>query len=416
MKKISLLILLVLSVLSFGCSSGNNSQKGNETGKIDSITAPVQPKIVHHFAKLERGKILYKIKCLNDSNNTFSLYLPAKYDTSKSWPLILFFDAHARGKLPLKKYQALAEKYQVILMGSNDSKNGLQSENYDRIINNLLGTGLSSFNIDEKKIIAAGFSGGAKVAASAAMKNEKISSVIGCAAPFDPGHLQSSYFNYAGITGKGDFNFWDMVDLDAAITKTPLKHKLLFFDGIHEWPDAQTMSEAIAFVMNLGTAVESKQNNIPEDRIRALEQEEKNEYIKAFQAQDASYWMAQIDKLQSGFKDSKRDDLRWMNRRLLSFINMMTYLRATELLNGNHLNEAETFIKVFRASDPKNPDGPYLTADLYALRGNKLSAISSLNEALKLGYDDFDHFKSDPMLQSIKNEAGYYKVNRELMK
>jgi hypothetical protein len=414
MRTLSIFLLVICFALVQGCHSGDKKQ--TDQAKTDSASSQVQLKIIHHFVKYEIGKTLNKIKCLRDSNNTFCLYLPKKYDTTKPWPLILFFDAHARGKLPVRKYKELAEKYQVIMVGSNNSKNGLQQEAYDGIVNNLLETSLSIFNIDDKKIIAAGFSGGAKVAANAAMKHDNISSVIGCAAPFDPSHLQSSYFHYAGVAGKGDFNFWDMVDLDAAIAKTPLKHKLLFFDGIHEWPAQGTMSDAISFVLDPGNATVNTKNNIPEERIRALEQEAKNEYIKAFQVQGPAYWMGEINKLQSGYNQAKNEDQKWMNKRLLSFINMMAYLRSSELLNGNHLDEAESFIKVFRASDPKNPDGPYLTADLYAVKGDKIKAIASLNEALKYGYDDFDHFRSDPMLISLKNEPGYKRVTRELLK
>ena len=87
--------------------------------------------------------------------------------------------------------------------------------------------------------------------------------------------------------------------------------------------------------------------------------------------------------------------------------------RAQAALDS-HPDEAAAFIKVFKASDPKNPDGPMLAADYYALMGQPDKAIASLNDALKLGYDDFAHFSTDAMLNSIRNDAGYGKVYKTL--
>jgi len=406
--------------ISFGCfllvciSCSSSTQKQTEEhAKADSLNTATVAKLPHHFKGFKTGMPINYIPCNQDSTETYCLYLPKDYDTSKAWPVIYFFDAHARGKLPVKKYHELAEKYQAIFVGSNNSQNGLKGELYDKIVNDLMGTTREILNIDDKKIMACGFSGGAKVAASAAMKSNDISAVIGCAAPMDISQIGSSYFNFVGIVGKGDFNYWDMVELNLSLNKTGLKHHLLTFDGIHEWPDLNTIDQAMAIATEAKEASAIKDAEIATN-LREKEFNAKNSYIKAFQSQGPAYWMSAISALQTGYKNGAGDE-KWMNRRLLSFINMMAYLKTAELLNGNHLEESEGFLKAFKASDPKNPDGPFLTADYYALKGDKPKAIASLNEALKMGYDDYAHFSTDPMLASLKGESGYAAVKAKLL-
>jgi hypothetical protein len=406
-------LLFFICLVSVSCGSGSEKKSAGSVS-ADSVGPSKPVPVVHHFAKFETGKVIKKIPCAGNAALDFALYLPKDYDTAKSWPLICFFDAHARGMLPVSKYKELAEKYQVIVVGSNNSQNGLQPEQYNNIVDNLLGTAVSVFNINPEMIMASGFSGGAKVAANAAIKTGQIKAVIGCAAPFDIKTLGSGYFTYAGAVGKGDFNYWDMVDLDNAVDKVPLKHKLFIFEGIHEWPDVNTYSQAIDFVIKSQKENTFQHKAIDVDQAtREREQNMKNAYLQSFQTQSAAYWMGEVNKLNAGFLTGT-GEAKWMNRRLLSFINMMTYLRTTELLNGNHLDEAAPFMEVFIASDRKNPDGPYLKADYYALRGDKSSAVKSLNDAIKLGYDDFSHFNTDPMLASLKGDPGYARVKSKL--
>jgi len=136
--------------------------------------------------------------------------------------------------------------------------------------------------------------------------------------------------------------------------------------------------------------------------------------MQAFQKQDAGYWIGEVSKLNNGLKRSKNGGEKWMDRRLLSFINMMSYLKVSDLLNSKQLDDAGSYLNIFIASDPKNPDGRYLFADWYALKGDKEGAISALNEAMKLGYDDFAHFSTDQMLAVIQNEPAYQAIYKKL--
>jgi len=50
--------------------------------------------------------------------------VPSNFTPERRWPVILLFDARARGRSGVERYQPAAEKYGYIVAGSNNSRNG----------------------------------------------------------------------------------------------------------------------------------------------------------------------------------------------------------------------------------------------------------------------------------------------------
>src|SRR5215212_4645058 len=73
---------------------------------------------------LPAGQILERVTCAADSSQSYALYLPSGYTPSRAWPVILAFDPGGRGRVPVERYRAAAERYGFIVIGSNNSRNG----------------------------------------------------------------------------------------------------------------------------------------------------------------------------------------------------------------------------------------------------------------------------------------------------
>src|SRR6187551_2176315 len=71
-----------------------------------------------------KGQLLEKVGCEADPAQTYALYVPSTYTAEKLWPVIYCFDPGARGRTPVERLQAAAEKYGYIVAGSNNSRNG----------------------------------------------------------------------------------------------------------------------------------------------------------------------------------------------------------------------------------------------------------------------------------------------------
>lgn len=232
-------------ILFFSLSWGFIATSCNQPHHQEVIVNPKTNTPVFDTTSFKTGIVINKVKCLSDTTHTYSLYLPEHYNKNQQWPVIYFFDSHAAGNLPVEKYKALAEKYGYIIAGSNNSKNGLGQEAYNDIIQKFMYEVSQRFSIDTKRIYTAGFSGGARIAVTAAMIHTDIVGVIGCGAGFPNTNepLQRS-FEFIGIVGNADFNYAELNKLDQALEENGTPHQLIVFKGKHEWPAETIMEQA----------------------------------------------------------------------------------------------------------------------------------------------------------------------------
>jgi hypothetical protein len=202
---------------------------------------------------LSNDQITDTIQCSNVSGQSYALYLPAQYDNNKSWPLIMIFDPGARGKTGVSAFVEAARKYGFIIACSNNSRNGPMGENFAAAAA-MLQDLEERFKIDQKRIYAAGFSGGSRFAIALAAKEKIISGVIGCGAglPIDRYFHPSanSDFLYYGLVGTRDMNYLEMLDLPGFLgNNTKVITYLRTFSGGHQWPDPDLITEAVEWII-----------------------------------------------------------------------------------------------------------------------------------------------------------------------
>ena len=200
----------------------------------------------------QRGRIIDTVICVNHSGQSYTLYLPSAYSEKARWPVILIFDPGGQGALAVRVFSRAAEKYGYILACSLNSRNGPLNDNFAAagfLLNDLA----QRFTLDNKRIYAAGFSGGSRLALALAASNNFIAGVIGCGAglPNDQSLYPSekSSFVYYGIAGTRDMNYLEMFDLMTFFNdRTPVIPYLRTFDGGHQWPSPDILQEAVEWI------------------------------------------------------------------------------------------------------------------------------------------------------------------------
>ncbi|MFI5135185.1 MAG: TPR end-of-group domain-containing protein, partial [Chitinophagales bacterium] len=444
----SMKYFLLAAALLLSCSHSKNN---NEDQSVTAVaSASVQKEI------FETGKVIPKVVCKSNPASSFALYLPSNYDTSKKFPALIFFDPHAGGEFVVKKYQHLAEEFHFILIGSNDSKNGLTMDQTNQIASNLISDATSRFSTF-KNISLAGFSGGAKVALYAAQQNQNISSLVYCGAA-EPLSSSSVKFSLLGFAGVNDMNYSDVIAFDQALQNFSASHFLIEWNGKHEWPDSVTFRNAfywlafnhmrsrdfgvdeglihqfrketsnelslsndvmetamlqqkiISFLKGIDdvtsnesslAAIEKKPSysNAVSQKQKSLQEETaiKQQYVNAFQTRDLLWWNQEISKLQS-----EKDP---MHQRLLGFISLACYSISNNAIQQNNFPVAEKMLTIYKLADPKNSDQAFLEACMYAKQGKNDDAIQSLQRAATLGLDDAAKITEEPSLQSLMSDA-----------
>jgi hypothetical protein len=196
---------------------------------------------------LQAGKIMPAMEVAGTPGQSYALYLPSNYTASRRWPIIYSFDPAARGTAPLELMKAAAERYGYLLAASNNSRNGdskLETDSADAMWS---GTH-TMVAIDDRRVYFAGFSGGARLSAQLAQSCKCVGGVFLSSAGFNstpPSHDMG--FWVFSTTGMNDFNYGELVELDAQLEHLGVRHYLRRFAGTHEWAPSEVWEELLGW-------------------------------------------------------------------------------------------------------------------------------------------------------------------------
>lgn len=449
--------LLLITFFTVACGGYNN----NRNPEVDSsliLKSPLND-------TFQKEKIVSPVICVDDPSKSYALYIP-KHNSNKPLPVIYFFDPHADGLLPLQKYKELADSFHFILVGSNDSKNGKDWNDAETIWNSLNDDVQKRVAVDPDRIYTCGFSGGAKVATFIALHHNNINAVIANGAGLEDITAAGNFnFSFTAITGTGDMNMTDLVSIDKILDKSLVRHRIIFFKGIHQWAPVSTMR--IAFE---GLQFDAMQKNlIPQDTAfirrfvvnnqKEIEAELKEkDLIKAQEScrlvtsmldnvSDQSSWfhkkedsIIQTSAYQKQEQDRQtllnkeenikavyqqhfqnEDEAYWnqtiaevnlkskgrspeaaMYQRLNAYLSLAFYSLSNQLINQNQNKEAGYFVSLYKKADPTNTEAWYLAAILDARDGRIEETKADLEKAAELGFKDKKRLEQQPEFTNSK--------------
>lgn len=464
--------LLLANVLFFGLMACTDVQSSNNEAIVPTDSIAVAPANIPDSFPV--GKIIEHVVCKNDATQSYALYIPANSTTNA---IIYFFDPHAVGALPLKNYQSLADKYHFILVGSNNSKNGNDFQTSENIWQALLNDTQSRLQFDKNRMYACGFSGGAKVASYIALHHSEIKGVIAGGAGLPDGTPANNFnFSYTGIAGKGDMNMTDLVALNTDLDKTQTKHRLILFNGKHEWSPEATMNIAFAglqfdamrnnFIAKNDSAINSftsdskkridaainkndwlqaanectlsinmldgltavdffkekntsiinntaYENQLQQQQLLfSVEQNKKAEYSQHFQQMDLNYWNTTIADLEQKAKTSTAEGA--MYQRLLAYLSLAFYSISNQLINANQNEQAEFFVTLYKTVDATNSEAWYFSAVLDARNNNVTTANNDLLKAAANGFNDVQRMQQQPEFQALQSSINFTAIEAKM--
>lgn len=459
-----LIPVVLIAWICASCHTGNE-RKGNGNKPERPASGVVHP----------------RVETLLSAGGTYALYMPN--DTSGGvsttlYPVFLAFDAHAEGSLPVSIYKGLAEKYGIILVGSNESHNGLSQVEITTIVNNLLEEVKTRYPLDTNQIYVMGFSGGARVATLAAMLHPEIKSVIGCGAGFPQGNQPPIYhFDYFGIAGEADFNLREMLELDGMLDLIGFRHFLLTYKGNHSWPPARVMEKAIEWT--LFNAMKDGRAGKKESRINESVEKlrkEADSLMKKGRLTEASITIElALNGLEGLAKDQdlhqKLIDIRanaiykkqqeyhqmvlereekaqaelagalftkdkdwWVNRinglkrvrpgdnpedtlmnaRLRAYLSLLCYSNVTAIMNQHNIPLAMKVNDIYRLADPDNTEPWYLGAVIQIQTGDTTGAIRQLSTAIEKGFNDRQRILQQPEFEKLQSRPDVFDLMKEI--
>jgi pimeloyl-ACP methyl ester carboxylesterase len=423
------------------------------------------------------GKVIERVVCQADTNQSYALYIPLRGDKDPL-PVLYFFDSHGVGALPLRKYRALAEAYGFILVGSNNSRNGNDWPATEAIWGRLFEDTHRRLHLRSDRIYTCGFSGGAKVASYLAIEHGEIRGVIANGAALPDGVSAGDFrFSFTAIAGEGDMNMTDLVAINEALEKTKTRHRILFFDGRHEWAPEATMRiafEGLQFdamragdIAKDGAAIEGyigkSKGRVAADRQAGLligarrecvlslalldelsgetgwfgahaaaigkdagylRQQQEQAKILATEEQTKAGYMQQFQQGDMAYWTKAIDDLRVravgktamaaMYQRLTAYLSLAFYSISNQLINGNQNDAARHFVALYKLADPSNSEAWYFSAVLYARAGDAHSAGADLLKAAGYGFNDEARLRRQAEFQHLSGQIGLSAIERRM--
>ena len=417
-------------------------------------------------AEIPKGRVLEKVACVSDATQTYALYIPTSFDPAKKSAVLFCFDPGARGKNPVERFQEAAEKFGYIVAGSNNSRNGPWDANA-AAIKAMVGDVTKHLPIDPKRIYVAGLSGGARVACQIAMGG-LAQGVIACSAAFSgsetPGKVPFLFFGTAGVT---DFNYRELKRVDRELDDRKATHRVVIFDGGHEWLPPPLALEALAWIelqaMRRGTRekdepwivaqFEARRAGVPAaaglERMRALRslaadfkgvaeigalEKEAAALAATRDVRDAlrterdamSKEDALAEKLlaavSDGFVDSARKTATELQAKAKTSADPAERAMAVRVLQGVSSSCSEAARSAMRANDyetavpllemvavlrPERTQGHIELARARALLGDKKQAIAALEAAVAAGFKDAARLEQEKDFEKLRKEPAF---------
>jgi predicted esterase len=447
----------------------------NETSN-DDIDTTIVPGGTSTDA-IQTGKLISKVYCATDPSQSYAVYIPAK-SKDDALPVVYFFDPHGDGSFPLGKYKALAEAYNFILIGSNNSKNGNDWPATENIWQTMFDDTKKRLKINSSLIYTCGFSGGAKVAAYIALHHNETRGVIANGAGLPDGTPAGNFnFSFTAITGEGDMNMTDLVGINNELDKTQTRHRILFFNGKHEWAPESTMN--IAFAGLQLDAMREKQ--IPaNDRIITSFSESCKKRVADYLAAKNYILAARECRLSFNILDGLTTEVNWfkekeasitndpayqkelktqqtllateqnlkalysqqfqngdinywtktindlqikakaptagggMYQRLLAYLSLAFYSISNRFVNGNENNEAQYFVSLYKLADATNSEAWYLSAILNARNNSAKATEEDLIKAASFGFKDKNRMAQQPEFQKLAGQINFAQIESKM--
>ncbi|MGH9553533.1 MAG: hypothetical protein ACRD3W_29395, partial [Terriglobales bacterium] len=246
------------------------------------------------------GKVIPKVVCGADSNQSYALYLPSTFSDTRKWPIIYLFDPLARGEVAVEAARAAAEKFGYIVVASNNSRNGPMADS-TAAANAVWHDTQERLPVEEKRRYLAGMSGGARLVTAIAL------SCGGCAAgvianaagfPIDKAPQRNMKFAYFGAVGNADFNYGEFVELRKKLDEAGAEYRIRIFDGQHGWAPPEVWLEALNWMDIRAMAA----GVLPRDPAR-IRQSADEELARARDLQAKNHWLEAGREYESVVRD-----------------------------------------------------------------------------------------------------------------
>jgi predicted esterase len=201
------------------------------------------------------GRLEERVTAASDTSQSYSLYLPPGYTTTRTWPILFVLDPRGRALLAEKLFEDAAARLGWVVMSSYNTLSDGPVEPNVKAMNAMLAAA-QRLAIDSTRRYLAGFSGTARIGLHFAVQlRGQVAGVIvaGGAVGFEMGGPETAFaadstFAVFGAAGTRDFNYEEVLAFGERLRTTRVPYRVAVFDGPHSWPPAALCADALEWL------------------------------------------------------------------------------------------------------------------------------------------------------------------------
>lgn len=348
----------IVSILSISCNSKSEKQSEVSPAEVPAAEAPV----VYPKDSFETGKVIPSVSLAVDPAESFALYLPKGYTDTATYPAMVFLDIYGQGSLPVDMYKSLADKYNYILIGSNNFSKKFSTPEATAVANRLVKEVSERFNVDGKRLTLCGYGNGAKGAIETAYNNSKVTQVVYIGAVADVQNANHP-LDMLGFAGTKDLNYANVLLFAAQAMPSNLHNYLVEWPGRQEWVDAKTFETA--FTYPYSSIAKNKLVVVDDAKEGMLKKESamRAELKESMKTRDLAWWKNQIADMNAKRKTDPMMD------RLLGYVSLGCYSLSNAGLQQRNIAMLDKIIPLYEMVEPGNEDLKKFKEEYKKLKG-----------------------------------------------
>ena len=319
----------------------------------------------------KKGVVMDSIKVNDSIAESFALYLPTKFEVTKSSPILFLFDIQGRGEKVTRMFLNAAEQNQYILVASNNVHDSLSLTKNALVTKQLFQNVFKLFNIRKGRVYTGGYKGGARLASVMPTFLTNIDGVISCGAGIANADVLSGKnpFHFIGIVGVEDFNYPEILNMKKTFDFLKIPSHTLVFDGAQQWPSQELLSQAMEFF-----------------DLKAME--------KKVLPRDSAFIMETYTK-----------NLNWANKLISNNNPLEAYRKLTEIM--------ETYKPLINVDSLKNSLKTLRRSTGYKTQKRNQNSILFKEQLIK---DDYNYYLEEDLLTYNYNNLGWWNYQMDELK
>jgi predicted esterase len=222
------------------------------TGALASPLAGQTPPPASRISPpLPTGKVIENIACQAAPKERYALYLPSGYRPDRTWPILYAMDARGNGAEVAEILKTGAERYGWIVASSRNTQSDQVMDPSIASVRALWADTHARLAIDDRRIYLAGFSGTVRTAVHMALVAPgSVAGVFGASAgfPFERPPVKDMPFDFFATFGDGDFNYYEMMDLEKKLAAVAHPSRIEMFEGGHTWPPPELAARGMGWL------------------------------------------------------------------------------------------------------------------------------------------------------------------------